>query len=431
MKPHTRYLVGEKIMYFSMIYFAAVLPFQFRILSPTIGIIGILLGWLISFRPKQALLCFKKNVPLWFVSGLYLLGALSYFYTEDKDTWGRLMVLKMPTLLLPLALGTSAKFGQKHYKHWLLTFAFSTALSCLVLFSIGLYRQSLDPSQNYLYHQSFVAYHLIAVHYFTMYCSFAFIILLYYYLKARPIALGKKTIFFLSLAALAAAIYVGAARMQIVTFLLISIIFITWYFGQKKSWKKLLIYQMIALGGIVGLALIIPGSQKRIIETYREWMVYEGKSDDYQTNHRVFIWRDAMKVIEQNPLQGEGLGSADNELNEYLKLETAQFWRGNRPYTLGETNYNYHNTYLQHWAALGILGLTFLVMAFLWPFIKMGKYSFLAYAMLFILGTSFITESMLERQAGTLFFAYFFAMLIANANNSFRPSALSDYKKPA
>lgn len=413
-----------------MIYFAAVLPFQFRILSPTIGIIGILLGWLISFRPKQSITCFKKNVPLWFVSGLYLLGALSYFYTEDKDTWGRLMVLKMPILLLPLALGTSAKFNHKHYKHWLLTFAFSTAFSCLVLFSIGIYRQVLDPSQNYLYHQNFAAYNLIAVHYFTMYCIFAFVIILYYYLKSRPIDLKFKVVYILSFAVLAAAIYAGAARMQIATFLLSAVVFITWYFSKKKSWKKLIIYQTAALGGILGLALLIPSSQKRLIETYREWMVYEGKSDDYQTNHRVFIWRDGMKVIGKQPLLGTGLGSADNELNEYLKLETAQFWRGNKPYTLGETNYNYHNAYLQHWAALGIFGLVFFIMAILWPFIKMGKYSFLGYAMLFILGASFLTESMLERQAGTLFFAYFFAMLIANANNTFRQSALGNYKKP-
>lgn len=414
-----------------MIYFAAVLPFQFRILSPTIGIMGILLGWLISFRPKQSLNCFKKNVPLWFVSGIYLLGAISYFYTEDKETWGRLMVLKLPTLLLPLALGTSAKFGKTEYKHWLLTFAYSTALSCLILFGIGIYRQILDPSQNYFYHQNFVAYQLIAVHYFAMYCIFSFVILLYYYLENRPHSFSSKALYFISFAALAAALYAGAARMQIATFLISIVVFITWHFYKLKSWKKFVTYQALALGSIMGLALIIPSSQKRIIETYREWMVYEGMTDAYQTNHRVFIWRDALKVISDHPTKGTGLGSADHELYEYLKLETAQFWNGKQPYKLSSTEYNYHNEYLQHWAALGTLALILLILSLTWPFFKFKKYSFLAHVMLLILIISFITESMLERQAGTLFFAFFYAMLIANANNSFRTSALSNYKKPA
>ncbi len=413
-----------------MIYFAAVLPFQFRILSPTIGIIGILLGWLISFRFTQSLNCFKKNQPLWFITGLYILGALSYFYTEDKETWGRLMVLKMPTLLLPLALGTSAKFGQKHYKNWLLTFAYATALSCLVLFLIGVYRYSQDPSQNYFYHQNFVAYQLIAVHYFTMYCIFSFVILLYYYINSRPQSLAQKAIYMLSFAALAAALYAGAARMQIATFSISMVVFITWHFYKNKSWKKLIVYQVLALGGISGLSLLIPSSQKRIIETYREWMVFEGRSTAYQTNHRVFIWRDAGKVIGDHPFSGTGLGSADHHLHEYLKLETAEFWRGNKPYKIGSIKYNYHNEYLQHWAALGVFGFLLLVSCLIWPFIKMGKYSFLGYMMLLILMISFITESMLERQAGTLFFAFFYAILIANHINTFRPSALSDYKKP-
>lgn len=414
-----------------MIYFAAVLPFQFRILSPTLGIMGILLGWLISFRPQQSLNCFKKNVPLWFVSGIYLLGAISYFYTDDKETWGRLMVLKLPTLLLPLALGTSAKFGKTEYKHWLLTFAYSTALSCLILFGIGIYRQILDPSQNYFYHQNFVAYQLIAVHYFAMYCIFSFVILLYYYLENRPHSFSSKALYFISFAALAAALYAGAARMQIATFLISIVVFITWHFYKLKSWKKFISYQALALGSIMGLALIIPSSQKRIIETYREWMVYEGMTDAYQTNHRVFIWRDALKVISDHPTKGTGLGSADHELYEYLKLETAQFWNGKQPYKLSSTEYNYHNEYLQHWAALGIPALILLILSLIWPFFQFKKHSFLAHMMLLILIISFITESMLERQAGTLFFAFFYSMLIANANNSFRTSALSNYKKPA
>lgn len=391
---------------------------------------GILLGWLISFRPSQAILSFKKNVPLVLVTALFALGAASYFYTDNTANWGRLMVLKLPTLLLPLALGTSARFTTKHQRAWLLTFAFSTAFSCLILYASGLYRYIQDPTQDYFYHQSFVVYNLISVHYFSMYSIFAFVILLYYLVQKPSIGKRYQAIYISSLILLLGALYFGAARMQIATFLIVILAFITWKFGKQRNWKRLVSWQLGALIGIGGLVMIIPSSRKRVIETYREWMVFEGKSKAYQTNHRVFIWRDAVKVIKEQPFLGTGLGSADDHLYEYLKLETAEFWRGNEPYTLAESKYNYHNTYLQHFATLGILGISLIVLILIWPFINPGNYTFIAYMFLTILAIGFITESILERQAGTLFFACFYAMLVTNTANTFRPSALTNHKKP-
>ena len=414
-----------------MIYFAVVLPFQFRLLSPTIGIMGILLGWLISFRPSQAGLSFRKNIPLVMVTCLFLAEALSFFYTENTQNWERLMLLKLPTFLLPLALGTSARFTPKHQKHWLLTFAFSVAFSCLILFIIGIYRYTQDPSEDYFYHQAFVVYNLISVHYFSMYCIFAFVILLYYLPKRDSPQKKIRSLFFISFLLIGGALYSGAARMQIATFLLVILVFISWKFIAQKNWKKLITYQIAALLTIAGLVMLIPSSRKRLIETYREWLVFEGKSKDYQTNHRVFIWRDAIEVIKEQPVLGTGLGSADDHLYEYLKLEKAEFWRGNQPYTLAEMQYNYHNTYLQHFAALGIAGIVSLLLILCTPFIRWGSFSFPTYMFLMILAIGFITESILERQAGTLFFAYFYAMLVTNTTNTFRPSALGDHKKPA
>lgn len=415
-------------MYFSLLYFAAVLPFQLRILSPTLGIIGILLGWLISFNPTYAWRSLKTNAGIWLPAAIYVLGAISVVYTANTENWGRLMVLKLPTLLLPLALGSSPAFSAKHIKSILLTFAYSTAFSSLILFGTALLRYWQDSSINYFFHQNFVVYHLISVHYFAMYCIFAFVIFLYY------LSRGKERISWFSIAAMAlliAALFTGAARMQIATFLLVVLTFIGWHFIRQRKWKSFFLYQGLAIIVILILAFVIPSTKKRIRETYREWMVYEGISNEYQTNHRVFIWRDALKVIENQPTKGTGLGSADDALYEYLKLEKAEFWRGNQPYTLADSHYNYHNEYLQHFAALGILGLATLLILFAFPLFKISQYSFLSYMVLMIMAISFITESMLERQAGTLFLAFFYGLLISNFPNKNRPSALSHHKQTA
>ena len=63
---------------------------------------------------------------------------------------------------------------------------------------------------------------------------------------------------------------------------------------------------------------------------------------------------------------GTGTGSADDALNEKLKMCDAKFWNGKRNYTLSEKNYNYHNAYLQHFATAGVIGfLIFVLLTYL------------------------------------------------------------------
>ena len=404
-------------MHFSIIYLAAVLPFQFRILSPTIGIIGIMLAWVLGFNSQTRLKLAKKHLPLLMILGLYLLGAISFFYTEDLDNWGRLMTLKLPTLLLPLALGTTLVFDKARLKFYLKTFAFSTALACLILFVIALTKSIQDPGGQYFYHHNFAAFSLIPVHYFAMYCVFSVLVLLYYFPAVKS---GSKTltiIHTLAVLILISTVFIGAARMQVASLFVAITMLITFFWIRKREWKKILIYELgIAL--ILGvLAFGIPSSRQRLIETYREWKVFKGESKDYQTNHRIFIWKHGKTVVQDHLWLGTGLGSADNALHEQLIHEPAEFWERGVPYTLGEFKYNYHNSYLQHLAALGILGFIFLLLALMIPLSQWRQGLFLGSAFLIIMAMGFLTESMLERQAGTLFFAFFFGLLLLNNRN--------------
>ena len=76
--------------------------------------------------------------------------------------------------------------------------------------------------------------------------------------------------------------------------------------------------------------------------------------------------------------------------------------------------YNYHGQFLQTLAAVGVLGFIFLLFSILLPAYKLGwkKQNYLLLALMFMLFTSFITESMLERQAGVIFYAFFSSLLI-------------------
>ena len=78
--------------------------------------------------------------------------------------------------------------------------------------------------------------------------------------------------------------------------------------------------------------------------------------------------------------------------------------------------YNYHNQFLQSWAAAGILCLLLLLLILFVSF-KMGiqNKDFILLAITFLISMSFISESMLERQYGVIYFALILPLMMLDS----------------
>lgn len=79
-------------------------------------------------------------------------------------------------------------------------------------------------------------------------------------------------------------------------------------------------------------------------------------SSDSSTNSRFALFRAGVDVIVRRPLSGAGLGTA--AVQRYVKL--LNFYHARTPFV------HSHNTYLQIWAELGVLGVTGFVGGMLW-----------------------------------------------------------------
>lgn len=122
------------------------------------------------------------------------------------------------------------------------------------------------------------------------------------------------------------------------------------------------------------------------------------------TAERVLIWDAAYTIIKQNILIGVGTGDVKDAL-------LGQYERNN--FNNGFLKQlNAHNQFLQTFIALGLLGIVILLAGFLWPFWLSLKKSYLIYAAFILIVTfNLLFESMLERQAGMMFYAFFNAFL--------------------
>jgi len=134
---------------------------------------------------------------------------------------------------------------------------------------------------------------------------------------------------------------------------------------------------------------------------------------------REIIWSSGLDVVKQNWLFGAGSGDAKDLLVDQFsnfvldESNLNQTVKSNKYKQAFILKYNFHNQYLQTFAAIGIFGLMLLCYLLFSPvlfFIRNKDY--LCVLFLFIISVSFLTESMLERQAGVSFFAFFYSLLI-------------------
>jgi len=76
-----------------------------------------------------------------------------------------------------------------------------------------------------------------------------------------------------------------------------------------------------------------------------------------------------------------------------------------------DRNFNVHNQYLETWMGIGILSFVLLLLLLFIPLFFRSKHYLLPY-LIIILSTSFLFESMLNRLAGVMFFAFFLSLLV-------------------
>ncbi|HBF19973.1 MAG: hypothetical protein CMI36_10765 [Owenweeksia sp.] len=364
------------------------------------------LFWLLSarFNEKFEALARNKMAGLFFLYYLWIV--VGAFYTPLADEAEKDVVLKLPFVVWPLVLGSLIIFRKKARRTILQTFIASSVLSILICFVMALasFLDTGDAQEFYFTH--LVDYAVLPPHYLGMYMSFSYGCLLYGVLR-RKFYFGRSVDLLLMII-LAIGIVFISARIQYVVFTVVNCwVFFAFLYQRSGVWK--------AMGGLIAvvvvfmsMAWIFPGSRHRIQDTYNELLSFEKTVNQKQTNHRKFLWYDGWEVVKEHWLLGTGTGAANEALQRKLQDNDQKFWNGYNVYYLRDRNYNYHNVYLEHWATHGIIGLLIFLALMLIPFF--GKRSPEGRIFLLVCGISFITESMLERQAGVLFFSFFYSV---------------------
>lgn len=202
-----------------------------------------------------------------------------------------------------------------------------------------------------------------------------------------------------------------ATRMPLLSILLTLIICAFVVLSKKKNKYKYLIISSIIV--IASFSFIISSSLSlRVKELYREGFNLLNKESEVKnfnsSNVRNGIYYCSFQEIKKNPLIGVGIGDVQEQLNECYNRELkADIYRW--------MDFNTHNQYLFFWLSSGVFGL-FSFLFFIFYAIKKSliRRNYIFFSVLISSSLIFLTENVLVRSDGMVFFYFFVSIYLFN-----------------
>lgn len=399
------------LQYIVLCIFAFVLPFSTPTLSYLnftpilLAIIGLI--WLLGGKfGKKFRLIKTNNALLPFLSciGLYLLYLIGTLYSENLNFAKKDLLLKLPLLSFPLIIfSMDTRFFTKERIIFILKLFVTgniVAAVASLIHSWILYLQ--EPVFSHFHYVEASWFHHPS--YASMYYCFSFAIIIYLILT-QSLKKQEKIIGGIGLVLFIVEIILLDSRAGILAFGGTVLAYGIYLILKKRINIKTIVI-IIGLGiALIGTYALLPNNANRIQSTIKSLEKETfSTSDPQKANVRILIWDASMEVALKNLPFGVGTGDIKDELLKQYAIDNYTI-----PY---EENYNAHNQYLQIFVTLGILGVLVFLMISILPFwigFKKGNILFIIFGI--IICINFLVESMLEKQAGVMFFTFFFPLL--------------------
>jgi O-antigen ligase len=332
----------------------------------------------------------------------YVLEVFSLIYTDPENLKVGLNTMEkhMALVLLPIIF-SDIKMGDQRREMFFNLFV----IGCLVgsLICIGVNMQRSWQAEEILFHPWLFSHERLSdpigiqAVYFALYLGFAILVL------QRQLLLNQAWSFIrilklLILTYFALFLILLGARTAIASVLIIVLLNLVDFILEKKSYRTFLITLIVPVV-CVWLISLNPIVTTRFVDMLK---------DDYNGSNygsyfaRTKIWEPGIDVIKKNIWLGVGNGDEQKELDKKYK---------ERGYLEAIDFLNMHNEYLQVLLGLGIVGLAL----FLWSLflqvrngLRKMDMLYLSFMGLFML--TCLTESLLNRNKGIIFFLTFSLM---------------------
>jgi O-antigen ligase len=396
------------VFYYSITGIAFFLPLYTR--ATAIFIILMLLSWIadgdLSSKLKSL---FKNKTALLFIA-VFLVYAIGMFYTSNVREGLTNLLLKVSFLLFPLLLFVPGTLKIPSWKTIFKVFLWGCLLTSIALLSVAAFTFFTTGKNNFYY--GFLAKPL-GLHpaVFSMYlllCVFG--LLLPFLFRDQEPYFHNKWHTRLFIVFFSVMIFLLSSRQEIIVFLLLLPIVFLIYFFRQKRWLTGLALSTAIVVGFLAIVFLIPETKMRLVKMQEQLDEPYSNDAPNSVTMRKVIWESAAEIIREHPVTGVGTGDAADMLKRKYREK-------NLVSPLNE-NLNAHNQYLQTAITIGIPGLLIVLLSLFAGFrlaIQHRAAIYLLFLLIFVICN--LTESMLEAEAGVVFFTFFNSLMAVDIKN--------------
>ncbi len=332
----------------------------------------------------------------------FVIHAFGCFFSNNKEEALSSIEIKLPFLFFPLLI-FSHQFKSLDIKKIFISFVSGCFIVSLVCLFRAFYRGYFEHTNSFFYSDFTYFLH---PSYFAMYLIFAQLIVVLYYnkwlqhLKNLNLKIGLISIVFLS------CIFLASSKMGLIVSVIVLPITLFIILFQKRN-TKMIIALLLSVLVVFSLSYkFFPTPFVRLKIAFE--VSTSSQSIDLNnaesTAVRILIWKEAVEIIKTHFFIGTTAGDANDVLFQAYQ---------NKGLT-GAINkkLNAHNQYLQTFIGTGILGFILLLLLTVGTvFYGFAKKNYLLVLFSIILIFNFMVESMLQAQAGFIFFTFFICIL--------------------
>lgn len=394
----------KKYHQYAIMALAFVLPLYAKLIPPFI-ILTLVLA-LFSYSAISF-----KQLPkiIWLFPAFLLLHAIGLLYTSNFDKGAFDLEVKLSFLILPIALlpVIKTKFNKQHlYK----AFVAGCVVASIICFGIASYEffyekwlisqklYNLNYGVNFFLSARFS--YFMHPSYFALYLIMALSLVLFQFVQLN------KFVRLICILLMLLALLLLASKSGLITLAILLLL----YLIKLRNLKLTLVFLAFVTVVFISLFMVAPefankflGMSKAVTEE-----TVDANSTESSTA-RVLVWGSAVEVYKASPIIGFGTGSANDKL---LEKYAANGYKG-----ILEKKLNAHNQFLQTAISLGLPGLIALLSIFSVAFYRFVQARhFLGLLLLIVLLVNFFVESMLETQAGVVFFVFWIIIEILNTH---------------
>ena len=347
----------------------------------------------ITFFSRQQKVEFTK--AKFFLIFFYCFLGLGLFWSDNMKAGVFDLEVKLSLFIFPI-LFSFIKLSEFEFQKVIKSLITGIFIFFIVSFYFGFKRYLNDSTFYYLFYSRLSP--IVHPSYMSMYVVTAMSVLLYYLKKGVYLFHNKYT----TVSILLMLFIINVMLLSKIGILAAVLLILFYVYVWMKSEKKYKLGIVIVFGMLVFMFLSykhVEFIKYRVDELGTLFISGDNNKSESSSGIRLHIWEHATTLVKEKPMLGHGTGDVRDVLVE-------KYTEHNLISAL-EHQYNAHNQFFQILISSGIIGLLlFLLSTYFGAKSNPLLLQFIVITFIFM-----SVESILENQAGTIFFGLFFSLL--------------------